>query len=490
MAIDSDLFFARRLGLGLRPDETLPAPPREWAMDQLRSIPPLDFFDKKGQSIVGTLPPYAKVIDNFEAAAKTYDVFWNTKNKLERGSGKLSNDEYNRRVTQEVYLPYLAAPVWRDTSVNTLTAVNGKSGVFERFWMFWSNHFTVATVGVENHLYWGPHLRAIRNRMTGKFADMLFDAVSSPAMLMYLNNTQSVGPHSRDARDPNRDQRDLNENLGRELLELYTVSPAAGYTQADVTETALLLTGWRVYGGPEGYRRPKPEPKFGTHFEPNGHEPGPRTVMGKGYAPKGNGQNMLRDLIDDLAANPATARHLAAKLARAFVADDPPQDCVDRIAKAYSDSGGDMIALHSAVVEEVLAYATQYSKMTTPQNWLVQAYRATGVRVPIGKIERGGDVESLPLIYKEIGQPLNESAQPNGFSDLKADWLSKEMLDRRTRQAYRIGSVAFDLTVEALGAYAERLAGTDSSLARMVKRAESRPIAVAVLLASPQFLKI
>ncbi|HVY21515.1 MAG TPA: DUF1800 family protein [Bauldia sp.] len=490
MAIDTDLFFARRLGVGLGASESLPEKPREWAMDQLRSVPPLDFFDKKGNSIAGTLPPYAKLIDNFEEAAKTFDTYFTAKTKRMLASKNMANDDFNKLMASEIFLPYNDAPIWRDTVVNTLTAVNGKSGVFERFWMFWCNHFAVATTAADIALYWGPHMRTIRDRMTGKFADMLYDAVSSPAMLTYLNNTDSVGPHSRGAHDPNRPQHDLNENLGRELLELHSVSPAAGYTQADVTETAMLLTGWRVYAGPGDARRPKPEPNFGTIFEAVIHEPGPRTVMGKAYTPKGDGRNMLRELTDDLAAHPATAQHLAAKLARAFLADTPPQDSIDRIAKAYTETGGDMVALHSAVVEEVLAHGQQYSKMTTPQNWLIQAYRATGARVAIGSPERGGNVESLPLIYKEIGQILNDPAQPNGYSDLKADWLSKAMLDRRTRQAYRIGSVAFDLTVEAIGAYAERLAGIDSSLVPMIKRAESRPIAVAVLLASPQFLKI
>ena len=210
--------------------------------------------------------------------------------------------------------------------------------------------------------------------------------------------------------------------------------------------------------------------------------------MGKKYKRKGDGRNQLADLITDLAVHPQTIRHLSTKLARAFVADDPPAGCVDRIAKAFGDSKGDLVAIHTAVVDEVMTYAQTMPKFTTPVTWLMQAYKATGGHVPLA--EPRGAVESIHFVYKEMGETYDEVPQPNGYSDLAADWISKAMIDRRVRQAYRIGFTASNLAVETLGDYAERLAGKDSPLVPRVRRAESVPIAVAILLASPQFLYI
>ena len=492
MAVDQDLFFSRRLGLGLKPDETLGATPREWAMDQLRSVPPVDFFDKDGNSIVARLDPLAaqsaKLAADYVEACHQWEIYKNAHNKLDDASKTMSNQEYQDRNWKEIVYPYKRIPVWRDALAKTLTAVNGKSPVFERFWMFWCNHFVVALQNAEIELYWGVHERNIRKHMVGTFADMVRDAILDPAMLIYLNNDTSVGPHSQKARDPQSDNHDLNENLGRELLELHTVSPAAGYAQKDVTEAALILTGWQQYAGAISQGKLPASVPYGTFFHAPSHEPGPRTVMGKTYKPIGKGDNQALELINDLASHPQTAHHLATKLARAFVADEPPPESVDRIAKVFLDTTGDMVAVHSAVVEEVLTYATQYSKMTTPENWLVQSYRVTGAEVPL--FPPSGGLESIQWVYKEMGQALEQCPQPNGYSELMADWLSRAMVDRRVRQAYRMGQAAGALSVDTLGDYAARLAGADAPLVTMIRHAESRPIAVALLLTSPQFLKI
>ncbi|MEJ0013609.1 MAG: DUF1800 family protein [Bauldia sp.] len=486
MAVDSDLFFARRLGLGLRPGETLKGPPRDWAMEQVRSAPALDFYGPDGTNLFDKLPPFAKPDESFETASREWEVYRTKLDALEAASRKMSNQEFQDRNWKEIVFPYMRAPVWRDVLVKTLTAVNGPSPVFERFWMFWCNHFVIAVQDTEIKLFWGPHGRAIRNRMTGKFADLLYDAIANPGMLMYLNNDISTGPHS-DAARRETENNDLNENLGRELLELHTISPAANYTQDDVREVALILTGWQMYAGAITNGGRKAKIPYGVRFNPYRHEPGDRTVMGKVYKAKGKGENLLRELIDDLAVHPATAKFLALKLARAFIADDPPQDSVDAIATAFSQSGGDMIAVHSVVIEEVIAKAPQYPKFTTPDQWLLESYRTTGAPVPLN--EPNGSLESLPWTLKELGQALEGCPQPDGYSALKSDWLSKELLDRRVRQAYRIGSTVRNLTVEALTEYTGRLAGTDSPLTRLVQRAESEAVAVAYLLASPQFLK-
>jgi uncharacterized protein (DUF1800 family) len=159
---------------------------------------------------------------------------------------------------------------------------------------------------------------------------------------------------------------------------------------------------------------------------------------------------------------------------------------VDRIAAVYTQSNGDLVAVHSAVVEEVLALARQQPKLLTPVIWLLQAYKATGAQVPTASPT--GQSESISFIYQEMGQSYDQCAQPNGWSELRQDWLSKEMLDRRVRQAYRIALSSTGVTPAALSDYAGRLAGSDSELALDMKRAESASLAMTVLLASPRFL--
>ena len=502
MAVDQNLFFARRLGFGLAPGENLPVPPRDWAMEQVRSIPPLDFIGKDGASVFDQLkapveldglirsndPSVLKPFADFSEACKMWERYRATFDKLMAAGKKMPPDQYDRLEYEEIVYPYMFIPRWRDCLRKTLTAVNGKSPVFERFWMFWNNHFTVSTTEAEIKLYYGPHITNIRRRMTGSFADMLFDAIANPAMLLYLSNDMSVGPHSRKAHDPNADNRDLNENLGRELLELHTVSPAAGYSQKDVTEAAMIFTGWQQYAGPATQGKLPASVPYGAYFFAPAHEPGPHTVMGKTYKPRGKGDNQLHDLIGDLAVHPETVKHLSLKLARHFIADAPPQDCVDRIARKFAESSGDLVAIHSAVIDEVLALATTYPKLTTPENWLVQAYKLSGADIPLSP-PRGGS-ELISWVFKELGQSFDECPQPNGWSDRKGDWLSKEMLDRRVREAYRIGTASAAFSNDELADYASRLAGADSPLVLLVRRAELRGVAFGLLMASPQFLKM
>src|SRR6185369_3441487 len=246
----------------------------------------------------------------------------------------------------------------------------------ERFWMFWINHFTVSTTEANVKLLYGPHTRNIRKRMTGRFEDMLIDAILNPAMLTYLDNLFSTGPNSYDGKHGDES---LNENLAREVLELHTVSPSAGYTQQDVIEAALVLTGWQFYAGAQTEKGLHGVP-YGTYFHVEKHEPGSRKVIGRTYQLKDKGRNQAPDLLRDLAAHPKTAEHLAWKLARHFIADVPPADSVERIRAAWVASKGDLVAIHTAVIDEVLAKAPTNSKFTTPENWLLQSFVATGVQ--------------------------------------------------------------------------------------------------------------
>src|SRR5690242_12745377 len=210
-----------------------------------------------------------------------------------------------------------APALYRDEAAAALdNALTTPAPFRERLVWFWSNHFTVSVRGGVAAVAGAFVEEAIRPHVTGRFEDMLFAVMRHPAMLMYLNNAGSVGPNSPAGQ---RSHRGLNENLARECLELHTVSPAAGYTQADVTSFAKLLTGWSIdlRGQPPGFR-----------FRPFAHEPGEQTVMGRTF-PAGEEGGVAA--LHFLANHPATHRFLAAKLVRHFVADDPPADAVRRI---------------------------------------------------------------------------------------------------------------------------------------------------------------
>jgi uncharacterized protein (DUF1800 family) len=329
--------------------------------------------------------------------------------------------------------------------------------------------------------------------MTGKFADMLHDAILNPAMLFYLDNWLSTGPHSPTGLGG---KETINENLARELLELHTVSPAAGYTQDDVIQTAYALSGWSFYGGERNQRDiPKSSP-YGTYFNAHRHEPGTRKILGKTYDKGGkNGAGQAPAFMADLAMRSETAQFVSRKLARHFIADDPPDDSVEKIAAAWMGSDGDMIAIHTAVIDEVLGKAAENAKFLNPETWLYQVHRTTGVDVPETVVWDNGYDNStywISAVAAELGQPYGEPLQPNGWSDLQADWISNVLVERRLRYALQVGKKVKDAgaTVSHLTDVAQRLAGPDSALVTAVKAAGDVPSqAVAVLLASPEFLR-
>ena len=244
-------------------------------------------------------------------------------------------------------------------------------GYVERLVAFWANHFTVsAATGQTERILVGAYEReAIRPHVLGTFPDMLFAATRHAAMLTYLNNAVSVGPNSRAGR---RSSRGLNENHAREIMELHTIGVDGGYTQADVTALANVLTGWSISRGDKDGL-----PLGAFMFRAAAHEPGPQTIMGKVYDQPGEAQG--RAVIADLAASPATARHIATKLARSFVADDPPPALVERLAADFRTTGGNLLSLSRTLVESDEAW-TGPGKFKTPQQFLWSSLRALDLR--------------------------------------------------------------------------------------------------------------
>jgi uncharacterized protein (DUF1800 family) len=343
-------------------------------------------------------------------------------------------------------------------------------GFVERLVAFWSNHFCIsATKGMAERASAGAFEReAIRPFVLGRFADMLKAVERHPTMLVFLDNAQSVGPNSQVGR---RAKRGLNENLAREIMELHTLGVDGGYTQADVTEFARILTGW-TFAGRDGALGPP----GAFVFNARAHEEGARALRGRTYAQDGVDQGDAA--LDDLARSPATARHIAAKFARAFVADAPPPALVARLTHTFQSSDGDLGALARALIADADAWSAPPTKLRDPWQMMIAAHRA--LRLDPAKPERL--VEALNL----LGMPLWSPGGPNGFPDTADAWASPEGIKTRVEIAAGLGRLVKDGPPP--GELLARILPDASEWTRQtVLRAESQPQAYALLILSPEF---
>jgi uncharacterized protein (DUF1800 family) len=347
-------------------------------------------------------------------------------------------------------------------------AATADIGFAERLVWFWSNHFCVSADKIPSMA--GPYEReAIRPYALGKFVDLLQTVESHPAMLFYLDNAQSMGADS--TAGINRDK-GLNENLAREILELHTLGVRSGYSQADVTSFANVLTGWTLidtavplHGG---------EFVFFKRF----HEPGAQTVLGKRYPDTGIAQG--RAVLADLARHPATARHIAQKLARHFVADEPPPSLFAKLEATFKDTGGDLKEVAKTLVTADEAWAPQRGKLKTPAVWIVAVHRLTGV-LP------GNAIGRVLGAQASLGQALWRPAAPNGYPDTEAAWI--DGIPRRLDLANEFAGHAAAST-DPLALLEAGLGPLASAVTRdTIARAESRAQALALLVMAPEFLR-
>ena len=299
---------------------------------------------------------------------------------------------------------------------------------------FWLNHFNVYVRKNQNEPYLIPAYErdVIRPHALGKFEDLLVATAESPAMLVYLDNWQSIGPDSQAAKNGGRyarfaqnpqvkaalKDRGLNENYGRELMELHTLGVNGGYTQKDVTEVANVFTGWTITPPAQGAQ---------FQFDERKHEPGSKTVLGATI--KENGMKEGLQVLHMLATSPATAKFVSKKLAERFVSDDPPQPLVDRMSQTFLSSGGDMKAVLRTMFEspEFWAPAAERSKVKTPEEFVVSAVRASGATVN----------SALPLVLAldRLGMPLYGMQTPNGYSWKNDAWVNTGSLVTRMNLA-------------------------------------------------------
>lgn len=361
----------------------------------------------------------------------------------------------------------LQGAVRADLQYRIAMAKAAPTGVVERLVAFWSNHFAIAAKS--NALLRGMagayEREAIRPNVRGPFGDLLLAATQHPAMLTYLNNAVSVGPESRMGL---RREKGLNENHARELMELHTLGVEGGYEQADVTSLAKVLTGWSItaQGADEG----------AFQFRRQAHEPGPQTVMGKVYDQNGIAQGEA--VLADLASSPATARHIATKLARHFVADAPDPALVSALEQAFLDSGGDLRTVTQTLLQSDLAWLPERGKLRSPQEFLWAAPRALDVDLAPQKINK---------MLDDLGQGLWNPPSPAGYSDSVATWLAPGGMTTRLE-------VAQLLAADAQGPddpreFAKLVFGEAVSEQTLltISRAESRNQGLALMLMSPEF---
>jgi uncharacterized protein (DUF1800 family) len=350
-------------------------------------------------------------------------------------------------------------------------ALTADCGFGERLVTFWSNHFCIsAAKGQLGRIWAGAFEReAIRPHVFGRFSDMLMAVEQHPAMLFFLDNQQSLGPDSRAGQ--NR-KRGLNENLAREIMELHTLGVGSGYSQADVTSLARIITGWTFAGRQAKLGRP------GTFvFNENAHEPGPQTLLGKTYSDSGFAQGEAA--LADIARHPSTAKFIATKFARHFVADDPPPGLVSRLEGTFRTTDGDLLALATTLVDSDEAWQAPASKIRSPYEYLI----ATGRLLAQVPNEPSRYLGGLNL----LGQPLWSPPGPNGFADTNAAWAAPEGMKLRLDIAAQVASRLADNVDprDLLQLVAGEAASEETR--RAVARAESRQQALALLLMSPEF---
>jgi len=347
-------------------------------------------------------------------------------------------------------------------------AARSEIGFAERLVWFWSNHFCISAAkgGGVAQLAGAYEREAIRPHALGHFGDMLLAVETHPAMLLYLDNARSIGPDSPAGRVGGKG---LNENLAREILELHTLGVRTVYSQADVTHFADVITGWTIVP-------PRPDLPHGGEFifNPRMHEPAAEKVIDKTYPNAGFEQG--RAVLQALARHPATARHVATKLARHFVADDPPLALVDKLSKRFLDTQGNLKEMAKALIAAPESWAASPRKLKRPGEWVMGMLRATN--------NDPSDIRPLMQAQNLLGEPLWRPPAPNGFADTDEAWIDgmAQRLDIATQAARRFGDIDPKAVLDlALGPLAS------AETRQTVNRAESRPQALALLFMAPEF---
>lgn len=480
-----------RFGIGARPDQAPPADPKAWLLDQFSRFnprPPAIAAVPGRSQVAAELAEYLREIRPALLAQRTRgpaaQAMTATPAMTPPANAALADPaksarQFVRGQGRDHYLVQVGA--------RAQAALVSDAPFLERMAWFWANHFAVSAdkltvVGLAGLL----EFEAIRPNLLGRFGDMLNAVERHPAMLLYLDQAGSIGPNSFVAERarrfaPNR-QLGLNENLAREIMELHTLGVRTGYSQADVTEFARAMTGWTVAGLSRGLLA-RIVGNVGTPgdfvFAAAVHEPGARTIMGKRYGQEGVAQ--AQAVLNDLATHPATARHIATKLARHFAGDTPPPTLVGRLEADFRRTGGDLPSLYRTLIEAREAWVEAPAKFKTPWEWTVSATRAVGARELPPQAVFG--------LLQQLGQPVWRPGSPAGYDDIAASWAGPDAVLRRVEAAERLATRAGG-AIDARALAPKLFPGTLSpETSRVLASADSPGQALALLLVSPEMMR-
>ena len=413
--------FFRKVAFGISPNEEVPSDPINWALNQVNEIPD---FSWKG-----------KIYSEKELRKHYRDWVYGDRKVLRK---KYKDNKTLYKTHKDILRHKTGQKFWEslEISIRHNEGINSKHPVLAKLWMFWGNFFAISEKDFLANYSTGPYQREIiRPNLNQTFEKMVYEVTTSWAMIHHLDNSESAGPKSVTAgeewRRRKKEPATINENHARELLELHTVSPKAGYTQEDVIQLAYVMTGWQ-------HRWSKQNLETGNvWFNSEYHQRGKKIVLGKEYK---RGKKALAVVIKDLVNHPNCRDFVAERLCRYLITDEPTKEMKQPIIDAFKKSDGYLPEIHKAAIKVAFDYNDKYKKFQTPENWLIQVAKIADLNWPpspdlMDKYELGQkpfDSQREPeRLLRNIGHHPYRAKQPNGWSDHSDDWISPELLIRR-----------------------------------------------------------
>ncbi|MEL0629222.1 DUF1800 domain-containing protein [Psychromonas aquatilis] len=439
---------------------------KQWLLNQLNFQPAVNF---------NTALPHSnnilKIQSDFRTAQRAYRKKVKEAEKLNLTSDS-QNKQQQSAIVKNIKAPKNPnGPLYRKLIQDTLKqAITADNSFNWRCLDFFSNHFSVtAQNSTMRGLCATLEREAIAAHLFSSFEELILAVYQHPAMLIYLNNETSIGPSTRYAKN----NRGLNENLAREIMELHTLGVNGGYQQQDVTELAKGITGWSV-------GRPGKDKKQGFIFRAKMHETGVRTLMGKKYPSDGINQGI--QMLKDIANHPNTARFVCTKIIQHFINDQPPEALINHLTHHWHKSHGQLKVVFQALINHPLSWQAPLQKYKTPREYVISTYRAITLKnIPIQQVENALTV---------LGQRPFQAGSPAGYGDLQEDWDGASALMARINwisnlmTKKRLQKINVKKLIETL--FADTL--SEHSY-QMITRAETRHQALVLLFLSPEFLR-
>src|SRR5210317_1759419 len=477
--------FFRKVAFGLKPEEKAPSDPLLWAQKQVETIPELNW---KGKHIYSEkeMRKYW-ITQRVEENTTLRKKYKNDPDGLRRAQRQLEND------TGKKFWPA------NEICIRHSEGIRGDRPVLAKLWYFWGNHFTISDTQTLGSYSTGAYQRDfIRANMDKNFETLVTEATLAWPMIMHLDNKENVGPKSESARQEwrRREKRPatLNENHARELMELHTISPKAGYSQEDVIELAKIMTGWRPK-----WSKTK-DNGSDVRFDRERHEPGKKLVLGKEYK---SGRKALKLAIKDLVNHPSCREFIATKLCRYLITDNPTTEMIAPIIKAWEQSDGHLPEVHKAAIKVAFEFNNKYKKFQNPENWWLQTINMSGASYAYPVPEKKMDKFQLGVLVSQelretdwrienIGYNPYKAKQPNGYSDISTDWLSTELIIRRlmyAKEAFHMYKTMDQLDLKIHEKIIQTNFDNPDKILKIVSKAKSNEEKHMILFNLPEVLK-